>query len=344
MKTLSLLKNKEEFWSLKIRPLFKQKLDLNPHHEWLSKELIQWSKGFADHNQQAMEMCAKFMCYMYSGCEQKDRLLAMSKYGCFSNTIDEYMETARKERSAPLMVELIEKLLTTLLTGRSDPEFLLGRRLLDSLEALDVFMTRDQMIKMRNNVKESFESFAKIHCDYWLQNRFISYDEYYELRSKESIWPVFHLMSEISVDYTPPEPVLRYIPVNKLLTSAVRLSLAVNDYVMFVSKMASNDITSGVMSYAWTEKCTVQTALDSQYQLIKDLQTECESLSNTIANKSDPEFETPALLAYVNAVIDISHGFYSCVAEIFKWEERDGLIVCQKWDQLRQQLLDPNSV
>ncbi|CAG2102859.1 unnamed protein product, partial [Medioppia subpectinata] len=343
MTTLSLLKNKEEFGSLKIKPLFCQKPDFNSHHKWLLNELIQWSKGFADHNQQDMEMCAKFMCYMYSGCQQKDRLLAMTKWGCFTKTIDEYTEPSRKERSAPLMVELIEKLLTTLLTGRSDPKFLLGRRLLDSLEALDVFMTRDQKTKMRDSLKETFESTAKIHCDYWLQNRFIPYDEYYELRSKEAFWPVFHLMAEISVDYTPPEPVLRYIPVNKLLTSAVRLSLAVNDYMMFVPKMAVNDITSGVMSYAWTKKCTIQTAIDSQYELIKDLQIECRSLSRTIADKLDPDFQTPALLAYVNAVIDISNGFYSTVSEIFKWEEKDGLIVCHKWDQLRQQLLDSNN-
>ncbi|CAG2116077.1 unnamed protein product [Medioppia subpectinata] len=342
MTTLSLLKNRSEFGSLKIRPLFDRKVNPNPHHEWVSQELIQWSKGFADQNQRFDEMSVLFASYMYSGCQQRDRMLAMCKFSSFTMYLDYAAESARRERSALLMVELIEKLLTTVLTGRTDNDFVLGRRLLDTMEAVDVFMTRDQMRQLRDNLNVWFESQREVHCDYWLQNRFIPYNQYYNIRSKESGWLLFRLLADICAEYTPPESVLRSPPMAAFRTSTTRLALAIDDYLIFMTKMAANDITSGVMSYASTEKCSLQTALDSQFQLIKDLEAECQSLSTTIATESGPEFQTPALMAYVNTLFDMSYGEYSGIEVIYAYEVRDGVIWCPKWDQLKRQLLDDN--
>ncbi|CAG2113479.1 unnamed protein product, partial [Medioppia subpectinata] len=319
-----------EFGSLQIRPLFDRKVNPNPHHEWVLQELTQWSKGFADQTQRFDEI----------GCQQRDRMLAIGKFMSMFGYMDQHMGSARSERSAPLMVDMIDKLLDTLLTGCTDQGFDLGRRLLDTLKALDVFMTRDQMTDIREKIKAWFESHRDIHCDYWLQNRFIPYDQYNELRSKESAWLIFRLLIEVSVNYKPTEQVLRYIPMGELLTATTKLYLAAEDYLCLMSKLAANDITTGVMSYASTEKCSLQTALDSHFQLIKHLEAECQSLSTTIATKTGPEFETPALMAYVNALMDTSYGCCRALEVIFRLQVKDGLFWCQKWEQLKRQLLD----
>ncbi|CAG2121599.1 unnamed protein product, partial [Medioppia subpectinata] len=189
-------------------------------------------------------------------------------------------------------------------------------------------MTRDQMTDMRDNLKIWFEGHRDMHCDYYLQNRFLPLDQYYELRSKESGWLLFTLLVEICADYSPPESVLKSVPMDTFRVSTTRLALAVDDYITFKTKMAANDVTNGLMAYAYIEKCRLQTAIDTQFQLIKDLEAECQSLSDTIATKLDAEFETPALVLYMNSLIGMSYGMYAGVAILYAYEERDGLLCC----------------
>ncbi|CAG2108759.1 unnamed protein product [Medioppia subpectinata] len=333
--------DRSEYGSLKSRPVFDRHLNPSPHKEWVSQEFTKWSKGFADHNQWLDDLSVLSACYMFTGCKQKDRILAATMFISHAFYLDHAMENARKQRSATLMVDLFEKLLLAVLTGRTDNDFCIGRRLLDTLAATDAFLTRDQMTFTRNKLNAWLETIRDIHCNYWLQNRFIPYDQYYDQRSNESGWYIYTLFSEICSEYTAPESLLKCVPsFDTLRTTGIQLALALDDYLMTMVKLATNDITNGVLSYASAAKCSVQTALDVQLVLIKGLESECRSLYDTMVDRLGPGVESQELKAYFDTFMDSMYGFHTAFAVLYAYEEKDGLVWSPKWEALSRQLMD----
>ncbi|CAG2177828.1 unnamed protein product, partial [Oppiella nova] len=186
MTTLSLLKSTEEFGNSRFRPLFNKGMNPCPHREWVLQEMTKWSKEFSHYSEKSTPYAMAFVPYLYSSCKSKQRLLNVGKWVEFITYLDNDMERARRERSPELLRELTDKLLNAMETGRCDQTFNSGRRLLEVVDVLEGHMDEHWMSNMRQYLRDVFATHVTIHCDYWLKDRFIPYDEYNDIRLQES--------------------------------------------------------------------------------------------------------------------------------------------------------------
>ncbi|CAG2180101.1 unnamed protein product, partial [Oppiella nova] len=221
-----------------------------PHREWVLQEITKWSKGFSHYNQKTTFAALLFTEYLFNSYKSRERLLNANKLMEFFVYMDNDMERARRERSPELLRELMDKLLNAMESGRCDQSFDSGRRLLDVMSILDAQMNECWKSNMRQHLRDMFVTQTRVHCDYWLKGRFIPYDEYNGIRLQESGWPLMLTLVEYLMDYTLPEAVRNHPLMYEFMSSAAKLSLAVDDYMLLKAKLATNDITSGVLSYA----------------------------------------------------------------------------------------------
>jgi hypothetical protein len=123
MTTLSLLKSREEFGSLRVRPLFNKPMNPCPHRKWVLQEITKWSKGFSHYNEKTTFAALLFTEYLFNSYKSRERLLNANKLMEFFVYMDNDMERARRERSPELLRELMDKLLNAMETGRCDQSF-----------------------------------------------------------------------------------------------------------------------------------------------------------------------------------------------------------------------------
>ncbi|CAG2174972.1 unnamed protein product, partial [Oppiella nova] len=326
----------EEFADLKIKWLFDSKVDPNPHKEWLSREYTKWSKCFADYDDQINGIIVNEITLVFN-TTSRERLLCLTK--CLDVLVycNKLCKGTGREGGVSVMEEVVTKLLSTLESGRCDQEFSLGQRLLGALSAIEPDINGHQKSYLRSSLKNSFRAQLHIQRKYSSDDKIIPFDDYYTIRSAESGWGYMIALSEYNIEYSIPESVRYNEYVLRFYDTSVRLCLATEDYLTLKSRLATNNIRNGVISYAYSNGCSIQSALDYYYKYIKELQNESNSLFKTIQHNL--ELNTKGLNEYMVCVMKMPVAYQQVISDIYKFEVKDNFICSPVWDQLNQTLL-----
>ncbi|CAG2118219.1 unnamed protein product, partial [Medioppia subpectinata] len=213
----------------------------------------------------------------------------------------------------------------------------LGRRLLEALAAIEPDINEHQRSYLRSGLKNSFRAGLHIHKKYRSVQQLIPFEDYYTIRSAQSAWGYFIALAEYSVEYSIPQTLRFNEYVLRFYETSVRLGLAVEDYFTARSKLATNDPTNGVLSYAHTNRCSVQSALDYYRRCIDELDTECKSLVSAI--RADPELCTKGLDNYIGCVVDTPAMFQQLSGHLFDFHYKDGYIYSPVWERLNESVV-----
>jgi hypothetical protein len=127
--TLSLLKNVEEFDSLKFAAVPHLKISPHSESEWVSKEYKNWSKTFADQNDRTDDMIIHYVCSGFRVCKSKERLLNICKFVAYFLYFDSTLEPIFIRKSEEDFKILLKKLENVVESGQCDIDFTLGNNL-----------------------------------------------------------------------------------------------------------------------------------------------------------------------------------------------------------------------
>ena len=58
--------------------------------------------------------------------------------------------------------------------------------MIDALNTIDRDLTEDQQKLVIKHFESYFRYQMIVHCEYWLKNKFIPFDDYFEIRRQES--------------------------------------------------------------------------------------------------------------------------------------------------------------
>ncbi|CAG2183017.1 unnamed protein product [Oppiella nova] len=166
-----------------------------------------------------------------------------------------------------------------------------------------------------------------MHCQYLANDSLIPYDRYDELRAPQTQYDLVIYLIQYITQWSPPDALLNDQTYKNFIKTAEELALTVNDYM----NLGTNNITNGIISYAYSKGCSMQSAIDYYYDYIKRMDSDFHTMRATIM--ADSEYRSDSLDEYLESVMNVSFGLYSAFYKWFNIEVSDGYFWSPKWNQ-----------
>src|SRR5690349_1717798 len=232
-----------------------------------------------------------------------------------------------------------------------------GKRLIAAISDIKREVSGDQWSVFESDIESGLSAHLDIHCNYWMKRRFIELESYLKKRRCEtcmrfetswtemslfvdsvSVWHLIIHSVEYSYEYPVPESVESNPMMRSYVDKIIESCLAIDDYYMCVSKLMTNDITSRVFSYANHHKCSVQEAIDNQFDYCTKLYTECQQMKDQLIASAEGDNQFGQ---YVVALLGTPEMVFSFIYSICKLRvESDQTISSERWTQLYDDLIN----
>ena len=152
------------------------------------------------------------------------------------------------------------------------------------------------------------------------------------------VWPLWPLFFEYVLGFPIPQQ-LRSDPKIKAFEEKVtELYLAIDDHYMVIHKLITDDITSRVFSYANDKKCSIQEAIDHQFEYTSELYSQCKELADKLV---ECEEATEQFKKWVTAILEASHKFVPLLAKVVNiYVKSDQTIGSNRWSEMYDDMVN----
>ena len=116
------------------------------------------------------------------------------------------------------------------------------------------------------------------------------------------------------------------------------LYLAIDDHYMVIHKLITNDITSRVFSYAKDKRCSIQEAMDNQFEYASRLYSQCKELADQLVALEEA---TEQFKKWVTAILEASHKFVPLLGKVVNiYVKPDQTIGSNRWSEMHDDMVN----